>query len=1012
MRPIRSWAARRVAVLAAVAALLLTTALGTAVADDPDTITTRLEPGLNFVGWVGPETPVAELFAAVPEIEVVYAWDAGQQEWLWASPAAPESLHSLDTLTTGMGLALRIDSPDAVEWSRQFVLGSGFVWLARGFNLAPWVGADEDPIESARLDIRFSFLGAHVWDSALSRYRAYDPEMPATAEALPAIDLGDALWIEVGEGSDGYWMQRSDALSQIRGTLTGPDGAPLVDFGVTAIALDNNDNWFYGFTGSDGSFLISVRTDVPYILRFHHDGKPGCWLYYKDGVATKAGDTATPLRATPAVPPHVTFHVPEAACGWEIRGRLVNANGSPLAGRTITASPLDSPGKRGANTAPDGSFVVLTDRNGPHRLRIDLDEDCGFYYQDGGITLWASTASPIQIADAHVDGVTIAVPSDTCRWWIHGSAVDSQGRPLAGMTVATWGNRTLHRAAPIAEDGSFSVAAPRNGSYQLAVHLDAECWVFHHPDGAVSSYDEAWSVQVADADVANVRFVAPSQRCGREIRGKLVDAEGSPLAGRTITASSLALSGARSTKTATDGSFVVLTDGNGPHQLHVGLSDDCQFYYQNGGITFDAAAASPIQITDTHVDGVTISVPANTCRWRIRGTAVDYDNVPLSGSQVRAYGDDGIQSYSDIGADGSFSITVPNSGSYRLGVWFDNECYVYYHPSAAVSFLDDASLLHVVNADVTGVRIVAPERRCGWTIEGTISHADGTPITSMTNSRSISAETIGDVDWSGTIDKNGAFKVKVPTDGSYRLRIWLNDQCAVFYRSDEATAEYDLADLVEVKGDNVTGLQITVPDRICGWRITGRVIDSDGNAVGDSAHAIAEDRTVFVRSISGAGLFNILVPTRGSWRLEIRLDEGCSMYHHVDGAVSTEDAASLLVIADDDLTGVDVVMPNGACTRQIRGRAVRTDGRGVVDAWLWAATDQDAHGQTHTDVDGSFAVTVPVPGAYVLRLWVPDGCYVYYNESAEASAQYAARVAVGDADVTDIVIRLSENPCG
>ena len=794
--------------LAAVAVLLLTTALGAAVADDPDTITTRLEPGLNFVGWVGPETPVAELFAAVPEIEVVYAWDAGQQEWLWASPAAPESLHSLDTLTTGMGLALRIDSPDAVEWSRQFVLGSGFVWLARGFNLAPWVGADGDPIESARLDIRFSFLGAHVWDSALSRYRAYDPEMPATAEALPAIDLGDALWIEVGEGSDGYWMQRSDALSQIRGTLTGPDGAPLVDFGVTAIALDSNDNWFYGFTGSDGSFLISVRTDVPYILRFHHDSKPGCWLYYKDGVATKAGDTATPLRATPAVPPHVTFHVPEAACGWEIRGRLVNANGSPLAGRTITASPLDSPGKRGADTAPDGSFVVLTDRNGPHRLRIDLDEDCGFYYQDGGITLWASTASPIQIADAHVDGVTIAVPSDTCRWWIHGSAVDSQGRPLAGMTVATWGNRTLHRAAPIAEDGSFSVAAPRNGSYQLAVHLDAECWVFHHPDGAVSSYDEAWSVQVADGDVADIRFIAPKRRCGWMIRGKVLNTDGTPFAAERIYADS------------------------------VGVSQQ-----------------------------------------------------------------------------------------------------------------------------------------------------------------------------SGSVAADGSFSVRVPTDGLYRLRTGLADRCVVYYRSDGATAVYDLAELVEVDGGDITDLQIIVPGRVCGWHIAGQVLDGEGQPAGQGIYAIGEDSSEFASPVEGDGSFSILGPTTGLWRLKVLLG-GCEVYYHVDGAVASEESASLVNVADYHLDNIHVEIPAHACVLQIRGRLIDADGQGVADRWVWANSDHSERGGAQTEADGSFAITVPVSGMYWLGLWWSDDCYVYYNESAEASAQYAARVAVEDMDVTDIVIRLPENPCG
>lgn len=221
--------------------MLLTVALGTATADDPETITTRLEPGLNFVGWVGPTTLVAELFADVPEIDVAYAWNASEQRWLSASPDVPESLHSLRTLRTGSGLVLRIDSTEAVVWSRPLVRGSGWVWLARGFNLVPWVGINGGATETAHLSGHPWFLGAHIWDPALDQYQTYDPLMPTTGGILSAVNPGDALWIQAGDGSGRYWEQRPDSLSQIRGILTGPSGAPFVGFGVTAIAVDQND---------------------------------------------------------------------------------------------------------------------------------------------------------------------------------------------------------------------------------------------------------------------------------------------------------------------------------------------------------------------------------------------------------------------------------------------------------------------------------------------------------------------------------------------------------------------------------------------------------------------------------------------------------------------------------------------------------------------------------------------------------------------------------------------------
>ena len=1211
MRPIRSWAARRVAVLAAVAVLLLTTALGAAIADDPDTITTRLEPGLNFVGWVGPETPVAELFAAVPEIEVVYAWDASQQEWLVASPRAPATLRTLRTLRPGMGLALRISSQRSVKWSRPFSPASGFVWLSPGLNLVAWTGPDNDAIANAERRFGLSLLSLHRWQRETERYNAYDPRRPETADAFSAPAPGDALWIEVQESIAGYWQQPTDSLATIRGTLTSDGGAGLAGIEVTAASPVPGDR-FYAITDQQGSFATYARTDLPYTLSFDHPDKLSCTLFYSNGAATRERIQATALRAAPDDPIHLQVRIPDGACGWEIRGKLVDSDGSPLAGRLW----LSGPGAvADAVASSDGSFAIPTKTHGAYTLGIRLADDCDVYYRENSVAGDRNDASPIQIADAHVEGlmvvvlagacahirgtavdregmplagkiirayavddsstyariaedgsfsvrvpgngayrlvitlrvgdtlcdahyrnggataaqnaataltvtgadvtgvrfvllagtcgrliagrvvdqkgepvvgkrifaheqvgsswgytnlndttdaaglfsitvptagpwqlrlrldtcsfwyvhgkapantregsrsaslmwipgstrndITFILPAQGCGWWIQGTAVDSDGKPLTGMTVEVNYSDRVTYGALIAEDGSFSVAVPRNGSYQLRIYLDNECWVYHHPDGAVSSYDEAGPVQVADADVANVRFVAPSQRCGWEIRGKLVDAEGSPLAGRTITALSLASSGRRNAETASDGSFVVLTDANGPQQLHIGLTDDCRFYYQDGGITFDAAAASPIQITDAHVDGVAISVPSDTCRWWIRGTAVDSQGRPLGGMAMEISANRVRYRAAPITEDGSFSIAAPRNGSYQLRVWLDDECWVYHHPDGAVSSYDEAWAVQVADGDVADVRFVAPKQRCGWVIRGKVLNADGTPFPA----EMIYADEDEASLQSALVAADGSFSIRVPTDGLYRLQTGLAGACAVYYRSDGATAKYDLAELVKVDGGDVTDLQIIVPGRVCGWHIAGRVLDSEGRPAGQSIYAIGEDSSEFAGPVEGDGSFSILGPTTGSWRLKVLLG-GCEMYYHVNGAVASEESASLVNVADYHLDDIHVEIPAHACVLQIRGRVIDADEQGVADAWVWAGTDQREGGGTLTEADGSFAITVPVSGMYWLGLWWSDDCYVYYNESAEASAQHAARVAVVDADVTDIVIRLPENPCG
>ena len=821
MASIRFRIAPHIGALAVAALLLLTGALGRAAAETPDTITTQLKPGINFVGWVGPETPVADLFDDVPEIEAVYtwAWDGSRRTWLSASPRVPAERHTLETLTTGTGLVLRVGGAEGVEWVRPLIPGSGFVWLVRGLNLTPWVGDAGNTLQGARLDARPWFLAAHAWDPASNQYRTYDPQTPATIDALSQVNIGDALWIEVGEGSDGYWDQRSDSLSQIRGTLTGPEGEPFVDFGVTAIALDSNDNWFYDFTNSDGSFSILVRTGVPYILRFHHDGKPGCWLFYKDGLAVRDDQTASPLRAYPTDPASVTFQMLEGACGWEIRGRATRANGDAITEAAATAWLVGMGTGDGTSTEADGSFTIRVRRDGLYALAVRLDEGCRLYYRDGDIVMSEDAASQIAIGDRHIDDVEFVVPDGICE-----------------------------------------------------------------------------------------------------------------------------------------------------HQIH--------------------------------------------------GTAVDHNNVPLSGSQVRAHSTTGVESYSTIREDGSFSVTVPDNGSYRLSVWLDGECRVYHHADGTVSSFETASLIRVANRDVTGVRIVAAPQRCGWVIRGVMLHDDGTPLAAAANS-SVLAITVDNVGWSGAIDDNGAFEVEVPADGSYRLQMRLDDECRILYRSDEATIEHDLAELVEVSGGNVTGLRLTVPDGICGWLISGTVVDSEHRNL-PGIEIIAEGpRGTQWDAVSGVdGSFSVYAQISGSYELRAEPQAGCMIpLGTVEVTESgSEDAdkrpaGARTIRFDVEMPG-DVEIPANACERRIQGRLIDADGQGVADKWLWATTSELERGGASSEPDGSFVITVPVTGVYTLGFWATHDCYAYYNESADASPNHASHVTVGDADVTGITIRIPDNPCG
>lgn len=106
------------AVLAAFAlgvALAPLSASSDAPAADADAITTRLLPGWNLAGWIGPDTPTQRAFERLPALVRIGAWDSEAQRYLRASRGRYEEL---PTLTPGMGLWMLVSGSEPVEWTR------------------------------------------------------------------------------------------------------------------------------------------------------------------------------------------------------------------------------------------------------------------------------------------------------------------------------------------------------------------------------------------------------------------------------------------------------------------------------------------------------------------------------------------------------------------------------------------------------------------------------------------------------------------------------------------------------------------------------------------------------------------------------------------------------------------------------------------------------------------------------------------------------------------------------
>ncbi len=180
-----------------------------AAQDSPDaeaasTVTTTLQPGWNMAAWLGEDAPVSAIFGAVPELELVSAWDAEAQIERRARPRSVLR-DGLTRLTTGMGLWLRVGGGEAVEWTQEPAAGSVLLELREGRNVVGWMGRDGVPAAKALARFGDRLAAASRWDAETGGFERYRPGAPEEANTLRALRRGDVIEVELT--SDARWWQ-------------------------------------------------------------------------------------------------------------------------------------------------------------------------------------------------------------------------------------------------------------------------------------------------------------------------------------------------------------------------------------------------------------------------------------------------------------------------------------------------------------------------------------------------------------------------------------------------------------------------------------------------------------------------------------------------------------------------------------------------------------------------------------------------------------------------------------
>ena len=198
----------------AITTLMTAIALGAIIpspslADSTETITTKLYPGWNLIGWVGAHTPVEQVFEELPP-QVASIHDG------LGRSASRESVRARDGLTkleTGRGYWVELDSAVPVDWSRIAIDGGRRFDLHAGLHLVAWNGRHEVSGSEALLGLKAQLRVAWRWDAAVQEFRPWASSLPGSITGPFRLGRGDGLLIHLD--APVQWLQPAGKLPRV-----------------------------------------------------------------------------------------------------------------------------------------------------------------------------------------------------------------------------------------------------------------------------------------------------------------------------------------------------------------------------------------------------------------------------------------------------------------------------------------------------------------------------------------------------------------------------------------------------------------------------------------------------------------------------------------------------------------------------------------------------------------------------------------------------------------------------
>ena len=219
--------------------------------------------------------------------------------------------------------------------------------------------------------------------------------------------------------------------------------------------------------------------------------------------------------------------------------------------------------------------------------------------------------------------------------------------------------------------------------------------------------------------------------------------------------------------------------------------------------------------------------------------------------------------------------------------------------------------------------------------------------------------------------------------GGYRIRASI-EGCPLYYNEAEPSVHKRDAQVISAGNENLS-LQMQVPDHLCRYRTTGRVLNAQGDPAWGVIEAVRDDKLTATLTPKRDGTFSLRFPDAG--RYELRLEYKRCRYVF-DGSQLTNVFSRVKYLEAENQADNELVLrlPAGACEGQISGIVLDPRGEAATDATIGVQHSYGVLGPhvsyiRRVNPDGTFALMVDRPGEHVLRVSIP-GCSLNVGENA------------------------------